>query len=75
MRGLVFFSIVGIDPNEAQIRNLVVKINYSGFSSFKHKYGLKSMIEQESGTTLNNFSASSFLLLTSPSIIASRFEK
>ncbi len=75
MWGLVFFSIVGIDPNEAQIRDLAVKINYNGFSSFMHKYGLKSMVELESGTTLNNFNASLFLLLTSPSIIVLRFEK
>jgi hypothetical protein len=75
MWGLVFFSIVGIDPNEAQIRDLVIKINCIGFSSFMHKYGLKSMMELESGTTLNNFSASSFLLFTSPNITTSRFEK
>lgn len=75
MWGLVFFSIVGIDPNEAQIRDLAVKINYNGFSSFMHKYGLKSMMKLEIGIALNNFNASLFLLLTSPSITTSRFEK
>jgi hypothetical protein len=54
---------VGIDPNEAQIRDLAVIINYNGFSSLRHKYGLKSMMELESGTTLHNFSASSFYFL------------
>jgi hypothetical protein len=74
LHGFGVVSIVGIDPKEAKVGNLVVKIHHKGLMD-KRKYGSKFVMELENGSTFHNSNASFSSLFAFPNIDVSRFEK